>query len=107
VCLPSYYREGLPKALLEAAAAGCAVVTTDSTGCREAIVPGITGDLVPAKSPRVLAEVINGLMLDPARRERYGRAGRERAIQQFSIEIVVEHVMNLYAELIARADAGR
>ena len=53
VCLPSY-REGMPKALLEAAAAGCAVVTTDVTGCREAVIPGQTGELVPARDGKPL-----------------------------------------------------
>lgn len=59
VCLPSY-REGMPKVLLEAAAAGCAVVTTNAIGCREAIVPGETGDLVPVGDPLALAEALGG-----------------------------------------------
>ena len=102
VCLPSY-REGLPKALLEAAAAGCAVVTTDTTGCREAIVPGSTGELVPLRSPDVLARVLKALIEDRQRREKYGRAGRQRAIETFSIETIVERNMALYSELWGNA----
>ena len=68
VCLPSY-REGMPKALLEAAAAGCAVVTTDVTGCREAVEPGITGDLVPARDSDALAKALLALFNDEPRRQ--------------------------------------
>jgi len=107
VCLPSYYREGLPKSLLEAAAAGCAVVTTDSTGCREAIAPGTTGELVPPRSPRALANALQGLIEDRVRRESYGRAGRERAVQSFSIETVVQRVMSLYRDVTGGVDPAR
>ena len=56
ICLPSY-REGLPKSLIEAAAASRAVVTTDVPGCREAIIPNKTGLLVPVKDSQKLADI--------------------------------------------------
>ncbi len=99
VCLPSY-REGMPKALLEAAAAGCAVVTTDVTGCREAILPGVTGDLVPVRDSQALAQALLQLMNDTDRRQRYGKAGRQLAIERFGIEAVVDATLAIYDELL-------
>ena len=104
VCLPSYYREGLPKVLLEAAAAGCAVVTTDLPGCREAIIAAKSGDLVPARDARAVAAALQALIEDRARREAYGRAGRELASKRFSIESVVEQVVGIYEKLLANRD---
>lgn len=98
VCLPSY-REGMPKALLEAAAAGCAVVTTDVTGCREAVEPGVTGDLVPVRDSNALADVILSLIKDESRRRAYGIKGQERARAMFSVDSVVSQTMKIYKEL--------
>jgi glycosyltransferase involved in cell wall biosynthesis len=99
VCLPSYYREGMPKTLLEAAAAGCAVVTCDSTGCREAISPGVTGDLVPPRDARRLAATLASLITDESRRESYGRAGRKLAADRYSVEAVVDRILKIYEDL--------
>jgi glycosyltransferase involved in cell wall biosynthesis len=101
VCLPSY-REGLPKALLEAAAAGCAVITSDSVGCREAIVPGKTGDLVPPRDAPALAEALLALIADERRREMYGAAGRSLARERFSLESIRAQIFGLYAALQER-----
>lgn len=95
VCLPSY-REGMPKALLEAAAAGCAVVTTDTTGCREAILPGVTGDLVPPRQAENLIATLLSLIEDPERCGSYGRAGRKLAAERFSLDKVVATIVDLY-----------
>ena len=99
VCLPSY-REGMPKALIEAAAAGCAVVTTDATGCRDAIVPGETGDLVPLRDSTRLGQVLIDLIGDSIRRERYGRAGIQLAESKYSINAVIEKTEEIYKELL-------
>lgn len=99
VCLPSY-REGMPKALLEAAAAGCAVITTDTTGCREAIVDGVTGDLVPVRDSDALYRALIDLIADPERRLRYGRAGRARAIERFGIDAVVDTTLAIYRNML-------
>lgn len=99
VCLPSY-REGMPKALLEAAAAGCAVVTTDVTGCREAIVNGETGDLVPPRDAQILSQALLALMRDEQRRVRYGINGQKRAQDRFSIGAVVDKTFSIYREVI-------
>jgi glycosyltransferase involved in cell wall biosynthesis len=100
VCLPSY-REGMPKALLEAAAAGCAVVTTDVTGCREAVEPGVTGDLVPVRNIDALADTLLSLMKDESRRHAYAFKGQERARALFSVDSVVSQTMKIYKDLLS------
>ncbi len=76
--LPSW-REGLPKALLEALASGRPVITTDATGCRDVIDHGIEGLLVPLKDRRGLAAAMEKLACDPALRAAMGSAARQRA----------------------------
>jgi glycosyltransferase involved in cell wall biosynthesis len=96
VCLPSY-REGMPKCLLEAAAAGKPVVTTDAIGCREAIVAGETGVLVPVGDAGALRDALRRLMDDTTLRRRLGDNGRILARQRFSVDSVVERVLAVYA----------
>lgn len=99
VCLPSY-REGLPKSLVEAAACGRAVVTTDVPGCRDAIVPGETGLLAKVKDAVSLADAIQALIEEPERRKKLGQAGRVLAEEVFAIEKIVEQHMTIYWELL-------
>jgi glycosyltransferase involved in cell wall biosynthesis len=99
VCLPSY-REGLPKSLLEAAAAGCAVVTTDVPGCREAVVDGQTGDIVPPRDIEALAGALVRLMQDGGMRQRYAVQGEEYAARSFGIDAVVNSTMEIYRDLL-------
>ncbi|OIN07768.1 glycosyltransferase family 4 protein [Oceanisphaera psychrotolerans] len=99
VCLPSY-REGLPKSLVEAAASGRIVVTTDVPGCRDAIIPDKTGLLVPVKNAVALADVIETLIDSPDLRKRMGQAGRALAEDAFAIEKIVEQHMDIYQELL-------
>ncbi|MFV3014230.1 glycosyltransferase family 4 protein [Pseudomonas sp. KHB2.9] len=98
VALPSY-REGLPKVLVEAAACGRAVVTTDVPGCRDAIDPGVTGLLVPVRDAQALADSLELLIKDPVLRKKMGKAGRELANQAFAIEQIVEQHMDVYRQL--------
>jgi glycosyltransferase involved in cell wall biosynthesis len=100
VVLPSY-REGLPKALIEAAACGRAVVTTDVPGCRDAIEPGVTGVLVPARNSEALAECIEQLLMDKAKRRGMGLAGRELAEREFDVKAVVSKHLSIYERLVA------
>lgn len=102
VVLPSY-REGLPKVLLEAAAAGRAVVTTDVPGCRDAVEEGGTALLVNSKSSTDLANAIASLLDDPVRCAAMGSAGRKLAEREFDVFKVVERHLEIYAELEARA----
>ncbi|SPU51493.1 glycosyltransferase family 4 protein [Bordetella trematum] len=100
--LPSY-REGLPKSLIEAAACGRAVVTTDVPGCRDAIEPGQTGLLVPARDAVALAAAIARLAVDDGLRERMGQAARELAEREFSLQDVCRRHLDIYASLLAQA----
>jgi glycosyltransferase involved in cell wall biosynthesis len=99
-CLPSY-REGLPKALLEAMACGKACVATDVPGCREAVRHEDNGLLVPAKDAAALASAIGRLIGNPEERRRMGARGRERAVGEFSQERVIEATLAVYREILA------
>ena len=103
VVLPSYYGEGLPKVLVEAAACGRAVVTTDHPGCRDAIEPDKSGLLVPVKDPVALADAIQHLIGDPELCQSMGQAGRALAEREFSIEKIVDAHLEIYKELEASA----
>jgi glycosyltransferase involved in cell wall biosynthesis len=103
VVLPSY-REGLPKVLIEAAACGRAVVTTDVPGCRDAIEPGVTGVLVPARNTLALSQAIDALLNDPQRSHAMGQAGRVLAEQAFDIKQVVAQHLRIYTSLIAHSE---
>lgn len=100
VVLPSY-REGLPKALLEAAACGRAVVTTDVPGCRDAIEPGVSGLLVPVRNSDALAHAIEELLTNHEKRGAMGVAGRRLAEQEFDVTAVVDKHLAIYERLLA------
>lgn len=99
VVLPSY-REGLPRVLVEAGAACRAIVTTDVPGCRDAIEPGVTGLLVPARDAAALAQAIGTLLADPERRRAMGRAGRRLVEREMRIEKVVADHLHIYDSLL-------
>jgi hypothetical protein len=103
VCLPSYYGEGVPKILLEAASIGRPIVTTDMPGCREAVTEGDNGLLVPARDAGALAAALKMLLNDPTRRKDMGQRGRERAEQEFSEEHVVSQTLDIYRLLLDTA----
>jgi glycosyltransferase involved in cell wall biosynthesis len=98
VCLPSY-REGLPKSLIEAAAAGRAIVTTDVPGCREAVRDGYNGFLVPPRSTNELAAALERLIVDPVLRDEMGRHGRVLAEARFGQDTIVRQTLAVYDEL--------
>lgn len=97
--LPTW-REGLPNVVLEAAASGVPVITTTATGARDAVVPEVTGLLVPPGYPEAIAEAVLKLMGDPVRREYMGRAARAWVIQHFVEGYVVERAVLLYRGLV-------
>ncbi len=100
VVLPSY-SEGLPKVLIEAAACGRAVVTTDIPGCREAIEPGQSGLLVAPRDAQALADAVQRLVENEDLRRQMGRAGRQLAERQFGIEDVIAKHLLTYEALLA------
>jgi glycosyltransferase involved in cell wall biosynthesis len=98
VCMPSY-REGLPKSLLEAAACGLPIVTTDAIGCRDVVEDGLNGYLVPVKQITPLTEALHKLINSPGLRGAMGQKGRLRAETEFSSERVIAETLVVYAEL--------
>ncbi|HWX29154.1 MAG TPA: glycosyltransferase family 4 protein [Steroidobacteraceae bacterium] len=101
VCLPTYYGEGVPKVLIEAAAAGKPIVTTDTPGCRDIVRHGYNGLLVTPRRPDLLANALAELIDDKEKRLAMGRKGRELVEQEFKIEIVVQQTLDVYKELLA------
>lgn len=99
--LPSY-REGLPKSLLEAAAAGLPMVATNVPGCREVCCHEKTGLLVPPRTVEPLADALEQLAENTTLRAAYGKAARHMAEDQFSEEIVIAHTIALYEEILSR-----
>ena len=95
VCLPSY-REGLPKTLIEAAACGCPIVTSDVPGCREVVRHGENGLLVPARDADALAKALMDLLQSPAARSEMGSCGRMIAEKEFSTDLVISQTFAFY-----------
>lgn len=104
VVFPSYYGEGLPKVLIEAAAVGRAVVTTDHPGCRDAVIEGETALLVPVKQPAHLANAIKCLIDDNELRKNFGANARDMALRRFDVKLVVEQHIKIYEELLLHGD---
>lgn len=101
VVLPSY-REGLPLALAEAAAAGRPAITTDVPGCREAVREGETGWLVPPKDAPALATALSAALADPAELARRGARARTFAERELGREAVLQATLRVYDELLVR-----
>ncbi len=99
-CLPSY-REGMPISLLEAMSMALPCVATDIRGCREEVVDGETGWLIPPRQAQPLAEKIKVLLDDRAKAAAMGAAGRRRVLEHFDIRKVVEHQLEIYRRLMA------
>lgn len=98
--LPSW-REGFPRAAMEAAASGLPVIATDVRGCRQVVDDGVTGLLVPVRDPAALAAAIRALGEDEERRRAMGQAAVERALAHFDERRVVEVVLDTYREVAA------
>jgi glycosyltransferase involved in cell wall biosynthesis len=99
VCLPTYYGEGLPKVLIEAAASGRASITTDIPGCREVVSHEVNGLLIPPKDVQALVRSIIFLIDNPQIRAKMGRAGRSLAEGEFSSGQVNKKTIAVYQEL--------
>lgn len=101
--LPSY-REGLPKALLEAAACGLPLVATDVPGCREVCRHGETGLLCPVRDAAGLADALQRLAGDPGLRARFGAAARHLVEARFSDRAVADQTLALYRALLSDSE---
>jgi len=101
--LPTYYGEGIPKTLLEAAACGRPIVASDVPGCREVVAHEENGLLVPPRQPRALADAILALVDDPARRAAMGAKGRKRAETEFAADRINAETLLVYEQALAVA----
>ncbi|UHQ18591.1 glycosyltransferase family 4 protein [Lysobacter sp. KIS68-7] len=108
IALPSYYREGVPKSLIEAAACGLAVVTTNLPGCREVVSEhGVDGLHVEPRCARSLAEHIAQLDDDRALVRRLGDCARRKAMEHFDEQMVIRRTIEVYDELLPHRRASR
>lgn len=101
VCLPSY-REGAPRTVLEAAAIGRACVATDVPGCRDVVVDGVTGRLVPAQTVAPLADALQLLIEDSGLRREMGTSARRYAEQEFSNKKRIIDLKRIYEKLLGK-----
>jgi len=95
VCLPSY-REGMPKSLNEAAASGCAIITTDVPGCRDSIINNHNGYLCEVKNYKNLAEKLEKLLLNNDLLEKFSENSRKFAEENFNINNINENIIKIY-----------
>lgn len=100
VCLPTYYGEGVPKSLLEAASCGRALVAADMPGSREIVRHEETGLLVPPRDVAALAAALRRLIEDKPLRDRLGAQARRAACAEFSEESVIAQTLRVYSELL-------
>jgi glycosyltransferase involved in cell wall biosynthesis len=103
VVLPSVYGEGVPRTLIEAAASGRAIVTTDTPGCRDICRDGVNGLLVAPGDDDALVDAMRRLVADPSESRRLSAAGREIAESRFGLSIILERTLALYASVAAAA----
>ena len=96
VAFPSYYREGVPKSLIEASAIGRPIITTNSVGCKDVVEDGVNGFLIPIKNAEALAGRLKQLLDDRELRISMGRKSREFAERDFSIAKVVNTHLEIY-----------
>jgi len=102
-CLPTVYGEGTPRFLLEAAASGRPLVSTDWPGCREVAQHGVTGLLVPPRDPEFLAGALRALIEAPSLRAQYGQAARRLVLERFTADRAVADTTALYRSLVEQA----
>ncbi|MFA0079695.1 glycosyltransferase family 4 protein [Vibrio artabrorum] len=100
VTMPSFYGEGVPKVLIEAAACGRPIITTDKPGCRDAIVDKETGLLVPEQDSKALADALMLLLKDDDTRQKMGIKAREFAVKEFDVQSVVSKHLTIYKNLL-------
>lgn len=99
IVLPTYYPEGVPKILIEAASCGKAIITTDTPGCREIVKNGVNGLLIEPKDSAALADAVKVLLDNPEKVKKFGESGREIVLNEFSEDLVIEQTLNIYDKL--------
>ncbi|MGH8077372.1 MAG: glycosyltransferase, partial [Lysobacter sp.] len=107
IAVLSTHYEGMPLALIEGMAAGCAVVGSAVPGVREVIRDGEDGRLVPPNDPAALADALHGLLTSTDEVARLGAAARAAALQRHSRELMSRRYEDLCCELVANAGGAR
>jgi glycosyltransferase involved in cell wall biosynthesis len=105
VCLPSFYREGVPTSLVEGAASGRPLVSTNTPGCRDICRDGISGKLVPPRAVAPLAEAISGLLSNREEMTRLGDGGRKLVEREFGADVIHSQTLACYSRLGLRFQA--
>ena len=106
VCLPTSYGEGIPRVLIEAAACGRPVVTTDVAGCRDIVEDGLNGLLVSPGDHDALVDALRQLLTDRELRLRFGQAGRNHVELGFSESVIVGQTLDIYRQLLPGVAKG-
>lgn len=107
IVLPSYFGEGVPRILLEAASMGKPIVTTDFVGCREVVDDGLNGFLCqPKNTTDLIQKLANFVALSPSERARMGLAGRRKILEQFDEEIIIKHYLTAISRYITMPNRG-
>jgi len=96
VCLPTYYMEGIPKSLIEAAACGRPLIATDVPGCREIVHHGQNGLLIPTQDAGALANAILELINNQVLRKNMGTKSREIAVTDFAMKKIIAEYFKIY-----------
>jgi glycosyltransferase involved in cell wall biosynthesis len=96
VVFPSYYPEGLPRSLLESMACGRAIITTDTPGCRDAVIHEYNGLLVRPRNVQSLVQAMNYMIAHPEETKRMGKASHKRVLENFSDEIIIKKTFDEY-----------
>lgn len=102
VAFPSYYKEGLPRALIEATAIGRPIITTNSIGCKETVIDGYNGYLIPIKDSDALSYRLDILFRNKNLRLKMGLNSRTLAEQYFSIDNVIYTHLHIYETLLEK-----
>jgi glycosyltransferase involved in cell wall biosynthesis len=99
---PTMYGEGVPTVLLEASACSRPLIATDVPGCRDVVTHGINGLLVPPQDPQALADAIETLLADPERCAEMGKAGRQLALDKFSLDKIIDQTLMVYQKALGK-----
>lgn len=100
--LPTYYREGIPRVLLEAASIGLPIITTDTPGCNDIVHDKVNGFLISSRDTEALVNSLEKLVVDTNLRNELGKSSRQRAVEHFDITVIAEQTRLLYLQLLAQ-----
>lgn len=101
VVLVSSYGEGVPRILVEAAACGLPLIVSDQAGCREIVADKVNGLVLPAGDGKALASAVEYLLENPEERRLMGEKGREKAVAEFDVKLVIDQTLRVYRELLS------